>query len=85
MTATADRVSVTQRPTTIQQVEAMAAASGMTKSDVFNVGVDVLHFVWSVLRNGGEIGVKFADETAFNPVVMLIPGLDGPSADAREA
>jgi hypothetical protein len=51
----------------------------MTKSDVYNVGIDVLHFMWSVLSRGGTIGVKFPGDTDYKTVNMFIPGMPPPS------
>ncbi|WP_280267572.1 hypothetical protein [Nocardia wallacei] len=74
-----DRVSVTQRPSTIKLLDEMIDASKMTKSEIFNVGIDVLHFVWAVLRKGGTIGVKFPGDTDYKPVNIFIPGMTSPS------
>ena len=70
-----DRVSVTQRPGTGELLEQMLHATRMSKSDIYNVGIDVLHFVWTVLRGGGQIGVKLAGETEYKPVNIFIPGM----------
>jgi hypothetical protein len=70
-----DRVSVTQRPGTGELLEEMVQATHMSKSDIYNVGIDVLHFVWTVLRNGGEIGVKISGESEYKPVNIFIPGM----------
>ncbi|MFE1409186.1 hypothetical protein ACFW5D_37880, partial [Streptomyces sp. NPDC058770] len=70
-----DRVSVTQRPSTTTLLDEMTAASKMTKSELFNVGIDVLHFVWSILRKGGTIGVKFPGDADYRPVNIFIPGM----------
>lgn len=70
-----ERVSVTQRPGTNELLEEMLKASHMTKSDIYNVGIDVLHFVWTVLRKGGVIGVKFPGDTDYKPVNIFIPGM----------
>jgi hypothetical protein len=72
---TRTRVSVTQRPETSQLLEEMVEASGMSKTDLFNVGVDVLHFVWSVIRKGGSLGVRFDEDDDYQPAIMFIPGL----------
>jgi hypothetical protein len=70
-----DRVSVTQRPSTITLLDEMTSATHMTKSDIYNVGIDVLHFVWTVLKKGGVIGVKFPGDTDYKPVNIFIPGM----------
>lgn len=70
-----ERVSVTQRPSTSELLEQITSATHMTKSEIYNVGIDVLHFVWSVLRKGGVIGVKFPGDTDYRPVRILIPGI----------
>jgi hypothetical protein len=46
---------------------------------VYNLGVDVLHFVWSVLSKGGVIGVKFPGDKDYSPVNIFIPGVAQPS------
>jgi hypothetical protein len=78
---TSDRVSVTQRPSTVELLNEMSSSTHMTKSDLFNVGIDVLHFVWSVLRKDGVIGVKFPGDTEYKPVNILIPGMTQRSID----
>jgi hypothetical protein len=72
---TSERVSVTQRPSTVELLDQMSRATHMTKSELFNVGIDVLHFVWSVLSKDGVIGVKFPGDTEYKPVNILIPGM----------
>lgn len=79
--ARTERVSVTQRPATAQIVEEMTAATHLPKSDIYSTAVDVLHFVWSVLRKGGTIGVKFPGEEEYKPVRILLPGMIKPSFD----
>ncbi|MFE2994163.1 hypothetical protein ACFXG4_04015 [Nocardia sp. NPDC059246] len=79
------RISVTQRPSTAALLEEMVRTSGMTKGELFNVGVDVLHFMWSALRAGGEIGVKLPSNATFQPVVVLMPGLHVPTTDEPTA
>jgi hypothetical protein len=74
-----ERVSVTQRPSTSELLEQIISATHMTKSDIYNVGVDVLHFVWTVLSKGGVIGVKFPGDTDYKPVNIFIPGMTQPS------
>lgn len=78
---TADRVSVTQRPSTNALLDEMTRETHMTKSDVYNVGIDVLHFVWTVLSRGGSIGVKLPGDTDYKPVSIFIPGMTKPSFD----
>ncbi len=70
-----DRISVTQLPGTISQLQELTAATGFSKSDLFNIGLDVLHFLWHVLRKGGEIGVKMPGDDAYKPVAVFIPGI----------
>jgi len=53
----------------------MLQASHITKSDIYNVGIDVLHLVWTVLSKGGVIGVKFPDDTDYKPVNIFILGM----------
>ncbi|MEV6222636.1 hypothetical protein AB0M13_13390 [Nocardia fluminea] len=77
-TKAAARLSVTPRPTTRRLIRVMHEDSGVSMNDMFNLGIDVLHFVWSVMRNGGEIGVKMPDDTEFKPVPIFIPGMTTP-------
>ncbi len=74
-----ERVSITQRPSTNELLDQIVNATRMTKSDIYNVGVDVLHFVWSVLSKGGVIGVKFPGDTEYKQVNIFIPGMPQPS------
>ncbi|MGY2026028.1 hypothetical protein [Nocardia gipuzkoensis] len=76
---TEPRVSVTQRPGTGDLLDEMNAATKMSKNDLFNIGIDVLHFIWSVMAKGGTIGVKFPDDDTFRPVNIFIPGMTKPS------
>lgn len=78
-----ERVSVTQRPSTNGLLDEIIAATHMSKSDIYNVGVDVLHFVWTVLSKGGVIGVKFPEDTDYKPVNIFIPGITKPSFGPR--
>ena len=73
--ARSERVSVTQRPSTNALLDEIIAATHMSKSDIYNVGVDVLHFVWTVLSKGGTIGVKFPEDDGYHPVNIFIPGM----------
>lgn len=58
--------------------ELMHEDSGVSMNDLFNLGVDVLHFVWSVMRDGGAIGVRMPGEKEFTEVPIYIPGMTTP-------
>jgi len=75
---TRDRLSVTTKPTTASLLTAMVKETSTSKNDLFNIGIDVLHFVWTVLRRGGVIGVKFPGDKDFEPVQIYIPGMTTP-------
>ncbi|WP_445167020.1 hypothetical protein ACTXG7_24855 [Mycolicibacterium sp. Dal123E01] len=79
-----ERISITQRPSTTDLLDQIISATHMSKSDIYNVGVDVLHFVWTVLSKGGTIGVKFPDDTEYRPVNIFIPGMTKPTFDAQQ-
>lgn len=72
------RVSVTVKPSTRELLGEMARETGVSKSDLFTIGVDVLHFVWSVVSRGGVVGVKFPNDETFNEVHVYIPGMTQP-------
>ena len=74
------RISVTQSPGTADLLDEMNAATRMSKNGLFNIGIDVLHFIWSVKAKGGTIGVKFPDDDTFRPVNIFIPGMTKPFA-----
>ncbi|WP_330185969.1 hypothetical protein OHB26_39665 (plasmid) [Nocardia sp. NBC_01503] len=76
--ATAGRTSITTKPTVEKLVEDMAEKTHITKSDLFNIGIDILHFVWTVLAKGGVIGVKLPGDDEFKPVQIYIPGMTQP-------
>lgn len=78
-----ERISITQRPSTTELLDQIIGATHMTKSDIYNVGVDVLHFVWTVLAQGATIGVKFPDDTDYKPVNIFIPGMTKPPFGAE--
>ncbi|WP_330182261.1 HU family DNA-binding protein [Nocardia sp. NBC_01503] len=39
-------------------VDAIAEQTNLSKSEIFNIGIDVLAFVKSVLDQGGRIGIR---------------------------
>jgi hypothetical protein len=78
-----ERLSVTQKPSTIELVSEMTEETHLTKNELFNVGIDTLYFLWSVLRKGGAIGVKFPDDDDFKPVEIFIPGMTKPFSLGR--
>lgn len=72
---TENRASITKRPATEQLLAEMTAASGLSQSELFNCGIDTLHFIWSVLKQGGEIATKFPGDARHTKMEIFIPGL----------
>ncbi|GAB2567967.1 hypothetical protein [Nocardia heshunensis] len=62
-------------PSTAQIVDAISAQTNLSKSEIFNIGIDVLAFVKSVLDKGGRIGVQSKGSETFEPIQMIIPGI----------
>ena len=72
------RLSISQRPSTAQLVDEIHSATGLSKTDIYTAGADVLHFVWSALGSGATLGIKMNGETEFSPVAILVPGMITP-------
>lgn len=77
---TRNRLSVTAKPPTRALLKEMSEETHISLNDLFTIGIDVLHFVWSVLRRGGVIGVKFPEDKEFEPVQIFIPRMTKPFA-----
>ncbi|WP_236728565.1 ribbon-helix-helix domain-containing protein [Mycolicibacterium obuense] len=72
------RLSVTPKAAIAEELNEMADATDLSKNELFNVAVDVLYFVWNVIRRGGTIGVKMPGEKDFKPYEFYIPGMTKP-------
>ncbi|MGV9336653.1 hypothetical protein [Nocardia sp. NPDC003726] len=72
------RRSITPKASTEELMSEMNKVTGLSPSNLFNIAIDVLHFVWSVTRRGGVIGVKFPSDEDFRLVQMHIPGMTRP-------
>jgi hypothetical protein len=59
------RLSVTPKSAIATELNEMADETDLSKNELFNVAVDVLYFVWKVLRQGGTIGVKMPGDKEF--------------------
>jgi hypothetical protein len=77
------RLSVTPKPAIAEELQQMADNSDLSKNELFNVAVDVLFFVWNVLKEGGTIGVKMPGDSEFRAYQFYIPGMTKPFSEGR--
>ena len=67
-----------KKPTTESIFEELRAASDLTDEQLRGAGLDVLHFVWTVLKDGGQVAVRPAGDEVFTGVAIIVPGLINP-------
>lgn len=67
----------TKRPPIAELLaELLEGAEGRLDEDALrDMGIDTLHFVYSVLRAGGQIYAKLPDRSEPEPVDITLPGL----------
>lgn len=66
---------MTERPTSQKLLDELKEESTLTETELFNAGIDLLHFVWAVNRKGGKIMTQFPDDEYPTPVDIFVPGL----------
>lgn len=79
MAETRKRQSITLVPHARALLKKMSELLGISKNDLLIGGIELLHFFWTILRRGGEIGVKLPGDEKFKTVHIFIPGLTRPS------
>jgi len=66
------------RRSTAELIEQMTKATPLTEEQLNICGIEVLHFIWSVHKAGGDMAVKWRDDTRHLPVNIIIRGMIEP-------